>query len=339
MGGHSGQRGPSARRAAAAALLGLLPVVLTDASASAGTVSGGIAVDTANGSGRSVTPGRSCDDGGTGAYWHYEYGDELATSLIGNLRTEVLVHLNLHSDEQRFPNVTGDPYPNGTNPTAFLQGTESHASLLTDRGSIKLRLASGSCDAPSLAFDGSNASGTGTWEVDTDSLAGAYEDVTGSGTFRIRNAEVNPGADNALALDLNGSFTVPDPSLRVEVVETYWGGLGTDYLTRRVTVVYRITNTGPGDSYGATITGVTDLTSGITPMVTTPIAIGDLRSGESRQIHYRHQMGLLNGPCRLVILGCDFQTRFNVDLPDAFDQSHASTATVAAEAPNLPPPL
>ena len=194
-------------------------VALGGPAADAQTATGPVVIEAANGSGRSVTPGRSCDDGGTGAYWHYEYGDDVAaTSLLGaNVPVEGLVHLDLHSDEQRFPNVIGDPYPNGANPTAFLSGTESHASLLTDRGSIKLRLSSGSCDAPSLAFDGGTASGSGTWAVDTESVSGAYRSVTGNGTFSMPVAEVNPGADNALRLILNGSLSIAEPDLRLEV--------------------------------------------------------------------------------------------------------------------------
>lgn len=334
-----GRRVAARRATAFVALIGVLPVVLGGAEASAGTVPVAMSVDSDNGTGRVVTPGRSCDDGGAGAYWHYEYGDELPSSPVSARPTDVQVHLDLHSDEQRFPNVSGDPYPNGTNPTAFLQGNESHASMLTERGSVKLRLASGSCDSPTLAFDGSNASGSGTWAVDPNAVTGAYEGVTGNGTFTIVNAEVNPGADNDLRINFNGSLTVPNPSFKVEVVRTYWSGLGTDYLSRRVTVVYRITNTGPGDSYGARITGITDLTTGVTPMIGTPIEIGDLRAGETYDIQFRHQMSLLSGPCKLIILGCVFQTRFNVSFPDAFDQPHAFTGTVTSKAPDLPPPL
>ena len=338
----TGRRVPTRRRArgaALAALAGILPVVLIAPDASAGTVPVSMSVDADNGTGRIVSPGRACNDGGAGSYWHYEYGDELPSSPISSKATEVRVHLDLHSDEQNFPNVSGDPYPNGANPTAFLQGNESHASMLTERGAIKVRLSSGSCTSPTLAFDGSQASGTGTWAVDPNAVSGAYEGVTGSGTFNLINAEVNPGADNDLRINFSGSLTVPSPSFQVQVLRTYWAGLGTDYLSRRVTVVYRLTNTGPGDAYGARITGITDLTTGVTPMIGTPIDIGDLRSGESYDIQFRHQMSLLSGPCKLVILGCVFQTRFDVSFPDAFDLPHAFNGTVTSKAPTLPPPL
>ncbi|MBA2280244.1 MAG: hypothetical protein H0W25_03280 [Acidimicrobiia bacterium] len=289
-----------------------------------------------NGSGRAVTPGRSCADGGTGAYWHHEYGVELPAGRFAAGPSEALVHLDVHSDTERFPNVDG-PYPGGANPAGFLQGSESHASLLNDRGSVKLRLTSGTCAAPTLTFDGSTAAGAGTWAVDSGS--GAYRSITGSGAFTVQ-AGVDPGADNPLNLNLSGNLTVPTPALGVTVVRTYWGGLGTDYVSRRVSVVYRITNTGPGDSFGVRITALTNPTNGVTPFATAPIALGDLASGESAEIVVRHQLGLL-APCALVILGCNFETRFTVSMPDALDIAGPALGpvTVAVKAPTLPPPL
>lgn len=316
------------------ALLAMFLVAAFAPIAGAGTYPVAVTVEALDGSGRSVTPGRGCDAGGAGAYWHYEYGATVPGGRFGAQPSETLVHLELHSDLQRFPNVDG-PYDPGSDPRAFLQGVESHASFLNERGSVKVRLASGSCDAPTLAFDGSHASGAGTWQV--ASGTGAYREIAGSGTFTM-NAEVNPGADNRLALDLAGEFVIDEPSLQVDVVQTYWGSLGTDYLSRRVSVVYRITNTGPGDSYGGSITDLTNPTSGVSPLIATPIPLGDLAAGESRDLTVRHQLDLLE-PCFLVVLGCRFQTSFTVHLPDALDQPHVHTATVSARAPDLPPPL
>ncbi|MEY2571417.1 MAG: hypothetical protein QOE63_1767, partial [Acidimicrobiaceae bacterium] len=228
-------------------------------------------------------------------------------------------------------------YPGGTNPTAFLAGIESHASLLNQRGAVKVRLSSGSCATPTLAFNGSQASGSGTWTVDRGS--GAYRDITGSGSFSMSGAEVNPGADNALDLQLNGSFSIPDPSLSLQVLKTYWGGLGTDYLSRRVTVVYRITNSGPGDAFGAKLTSTTSSTAGVTPLGPTPQTLFDIPSGAYQDVQVRYQFALLTGPCKLVILSCNFSTTVNVDFPDAFDVSHPLSATKPAVAPTLPPPL
>ena len=328
-----------AKRAALATVGPLLLAVLVAPPSSASTLTippAGIGVHAVDGSGTSTTPGRSCADGGTGAYWHYDYGADLADGSFSQLATSARVHLDLHSDTQRYPNVSG-AYPAGTDPTAFLQGVESHASLLNQRGAVKVRLSSGDCDNPTLAFDGSHASGTGTWTVDRGS--GAYRDITGSGTFILAGAEVNPGADNALDLQLNGSFTIPDPSLDVQVLSTYWGGLGTDYLSRRVTVVYRITNTGPGDAFGARLTSTSSSTTGVSPLGPTPQTLFDIPAGAYQDVQVRYQFSLLSGPCALVILDCHFSTTVNVDLPDAFDVSHPLSATKPTVAPTLPPPL
>ncbi|MGH9137351.1 MAG: hypothetical protein ACRD0G_09940 [Acidimicrobiales bacterium] len=319
------------------ALMVVLFVAALSAPAARGEINPiGIGIASGDGRGRAVTPGRPCDDGGAGAYWHYEYGADLAPGVFSSLAGEALVHLDLHSDTQDFQNVEG-VYPDPAEPSAFLQGAESHASLLNDRGSVKIRLRSGSCDEPTLAFDGSQASGTGTWEV--ESGTGAYRDVTGSGQLSVE-AEVNPGADNALALNLQGAIDLPIPNLDVSVVTTYWGGLGTDYLSRRVSVVYRFTNTGPGDAFGVVVDEIENPpSSGVSPLASGPIALGDLPAGASTDRTIRHQLGLLGGTCTLIILGCDFTTEFTVNLPDALDNPHIQTDEVEAEAPLLPPPL
>ena len=298
-------------------------------------------ITSVDGAGNSSTPGRSCSDGtgadrGTGAYWHYDYGAALAANTLSSLESTARVHLDLHSDTQRYQNATGVYAPGAT---AFLQGNESHASFLNQRGSIKVRLSSGTCDAPTLTFNGSNASGGGVWVL--DSGTGAYRDVTSpGGTFALANAEVNPGADNALSLSLvTGSFAIPDPSLKLEVLKTFWGGLGTDYLTRRATVQFRITNTGPGDAFGATLQSTSSPTPGVTPLGPTPQALFDLPSGKSTIVQVRYQFSLLSGPCALILLNCNFQASATVNFPDAFDAAHVLSATVATKAPNLPPPL
>lgn len=357
--------------AAVVALL-VAGVVSSPPRAEAGTNPVTIRVLASDGAGQQVAPGRSCADGGQGAYWHYGYSTQLAPGVFSSLASEALVHLNLHSDTQRHRNTTG-VYPGGTNPSAFLLTDESHASLLNDRGSLKVRLRSapdapaGSCQTATLDFDGSvarhPAGVAGTWEVDSGS--GAYRDVTGAGTFRLGDpatgtgAEVNPGADNALDLLLNGALEVPEPDLSVEVAGTYWGGLGLDYLTRRVTVVYKVTNTGLGDSFGARVVSVTSPTPGVQPIHepagvlgiplgpdpanTNPVRfLGDLRVGEkhSKFFSIRFELGVAPGsPCELVILGCVFDSTVDVDMPDALDNPHTRSGTVSVEAPLLPPPL
>jgi hypothetical protein len=317
-------------------LLAVAPLaVLAAPDAGASTKPVALRLQAVDGSGNSTTPGRSCADGGAGASWHYDYGTKVAPGGFSQLDSESRVHLDLHSDTQRYQNASG-AYAAGS--TAFLQGQESHASLLNQRGSVKLRLSSGTCAAPTLAFNGSNATGAGTWTVDSGS--GAYRDVAGSGTFVLNNAEVNPGADNALDLALNGSLTIPDPALQVEVVSTYWGSLGTDYLTRRATVVFKVTNTGQGDAFNVAVQSVSSPTQGVTPVPSAfPMRLLDLPAGTSQTFQVRYQFSLLAGPCKLVLLACAFQASATVDLPDAFDVPHVLTGTASTKAPTLPPPL
>jgi hypothetical protein len=289
-----------------------------------------------NGEGRIEAPGRACADGGDGAYWHYDYGADLAAGKFSQLLGQVRTHLDLHSDTSRFPNSS--PTPPGPDPRGFLLEKESHASFLNVRGAAKLRLNSGSCATPSLNFNGSNASGGGAWSIPANGGSGAYRNIIGSGTFTLTNAEVNPGADNALSLRLLGTVQVLQPTLRVEVVRAYWGGLGTDYLTRRVTVVYKITNDGPGDAFGAVFAATSSPSAGVTPVGFQPKNIGDLPVGDTATIQARYQLGLL-APCALIILNCPFNATVGIHWTDALDVATPQSRTVSTKAPNFPPPL
>src|SRR3546814_9384382 len=62
------------------------------------------AVDGANGEGRIETPGRTCAEGGTGAYWNYDYSAPLAQGAFSDQPGDLRLHLALHSDSVRFPN-------------------------------------------------------------------------------------------------------------------------------------------------------------------------------------------------------------------------------------------
>src|ERR1044071_9695242 len=64
-----------------------------------------LTVNADNGEGQIQQPGRPCDDGGDGAYWHYDYGTSLPAGILSNATGgEVRVHLDMHSDLVRFPN-------------------------------------------------------------------------------------------------------------------------------------------------------------------------------------------------------------------------------------------
>jgi hypothetical protein len=307
-----------------------------------------VSVTGANGVVRTTEPGLSCAEGGKGSYRHHFAEAPLGPGAMSNLAGTIRATLDVHYDG------LGRPHPN-----AFLLGDESHVTLANQRGSVQIVLRRGSCQAPGVDFDGTTATGSGAWDASGLTGTGAYRDITGSGTFGF-NAELNPGADNAWSLQLGGSLSVLQPGLTVKVEKTFWSNLGLDYLARVVTVVYRLANTGAGDSFGARFTGATGA-SGARACAEPPgqldtcpngappqQKLGDLASCsdgtlpascDTELITVRYHLPLLGGPCALLILGCQFNTTIRADLPDALDTSLAQQQTVTVRAPDLPPPL
>jgi hypothetical protein len=274
----------------------------------------------ANGEGEITVPGRRCVDGGDGAYWHYDYDQDIAGGVFSSLPGALRLHLDLHSNQM--------PAPTG----AFLLGDASTATIANDRGVLPLILRAGTCDNHALGFDGTTATGGGTWVAGAGT--GAYRDATGAGNFTL-TAAVAPGADNPFTVGLTGSVQVLQPKLKVEVVRTYWGFLGTDFLLRRVSVVYRITNSGTGDAFGVRLTNVS-AESGVTPRGPVPQHLGDLAAGESTEVRMRFEVGL---KVCLLILGCEFNTTLHVRMPDALDVPTTHSRTVRPRAPFLGPIL
>ncbi len=180
--------------------------------------------------------------------------------------------------------------------------------------------------------------GAGTFTLDPTGTTGAYRQATGGGTFTLE-ADVGPGADSPWHVVTDGDISVLQPELRMSVIRTSWGGLGVDYVTRRVTVTYLVENIGPGDSFGARVVSTTSSTNGVTPLGPTPQALGDIPKDGSKIFSVRYQLGLL-APCRLVILSCNFVTTVGVEMPDALDVvAAAQSKNLAVQAPALPPPL
>ncbi len=283
-----------------------------------------------NGVGRIVTPGRPCAEGGSGSYRHYAIDSPVAGGVLSSLAGRLRASLDVHRD--------GDEPPVApVTKKAFLQGTESHATFTNQRGAVQLRLSSGSCAAPTLTMDNAlTTTGFGTWTLDPGATNGAYREATGSGTFALL-AGLAPGADNLWQLKIDGSISVLQPSLALSVVRTFWSNLGLDYVSRKVSVTYKVTNTGPGDAFGVKLTGSTSPTAGVTPIGPVPQSLGDLLAGESAEVTVRYQFGLTQ-PCSLVILGCEFDSTMTFLMPDALDVPASFSKTVHAKAPNLPPP-
>lgn len=286
-----------------------------------------------NGVGRITTPGLSCAEGGQGAYRHYSVEAGLPAGVMSKLDGDFRSSLDVHYQESPFGTYGEGQGP----PRAFLLGTESHATLSNQRGAVQVRLASGTCEKPTLNFDGVTVTGSGTWSILPTGGSGAYRQATGSGSFRL-TAGIAPGADNPWDVALSGALTVLQPTLKAEVSRTYWGHLGVDYITRIVTVEYKITNVGPGDAYGVRLISTASTSPGVTPLGPHNQPLGDLLENQFDFVTVRYQLGLLQ-PCALVILGCKFSTTLTVDMPDALDVSSIQKADVDVNAPNFPPPL
>jgi hypothetical protein len=124
----------------------------------------------------------------------------------------------------------------------------------------------------------------------------------------------------------------------VTVLNTFWGNLGLDYVTRTVSVTYQVTNSGTGDAFSTSVVSTSSPTNGVTPKGPQPQALGDLPAGQSAQFTVLYQLGLL-APCAVVILNCKFSSVVTVSLPDALDVAATRSATLPISAPALPPPL
>jgi hypothetical protein len=305
-----------------ALVVGLLPRSSAEASTPISITASG-----ANGAGRINTPGRSCEDGGDAASWHYAYESSVRPGVFSDLSSEVRVNLDVHGEVEP-STTTGEP-------TGWLQGTESTAALVNERGTIVLRLADGGgCGNTTAELDRTKVVTAGTWTVDHGS--GSYAGATGTGQFGV-TAGIAPGADNPWSLQLSGAIEIAQPVLEVAFVRSWWGNLGTDYLTRRPTVLVRVTNRG-GDGFGLTVTAAASPTAGVQPLTGVPIRLGDLPAGQSLDLTLRYQLGLL-APCALVIVGCAFGVTVATSVSDALGASAPSSVTVPATAPLLPPPL
>jgi hypothetical protein len=323
------------RVAATGATFVLALVALPNTAGAAGPQPLNVSVTGTTGTGVIDRPGRSCAEGGYGAHFHYGYASPLPagafTKLVpGDLRLQ----LDLHSEAQGAGVAPQPSYTNG-----FLLGEESSAALSNERGTIRVALKSGSgtCATPNVNFNGEKVTGaSGTWRV--VEATGSYRQAVGTGAFAIPVANFGPGADNPFFVGLNGTLDVLDPALQVDVKDTYWGFLGADYATRRVTVVYTVQNVGLGDAYNVVLKNATSSTNGVTALGPKDQKLGDLAAGETEEIRVKYQLGLLQ-PCSLVILNCQFQSTLTIDAPDALDASNVFTKTKTTKAPALPPPV
>ncbi len=333
-----GWRGPARRRHRTRALIalaaaGALALVPATSATGAGPHDLTFSVAGSNGVGSIVNPGLPCASGGQGSYRDFTVAAPLPSGVLSNLTGDLRASLDVQHD-----GVEPPVGPVTTN--AFLLGSVSHVTLSNQRGTVQLVLTSGTCAKPTLPFDGTTVGpATVTWAVDptSPSNSGSYRGSSGSGTLQLQ-AGVAPGADNPWSMSSKGKITVLQPALSISVVNTFWGNLGLDYALRNVSVTYQIKNSGPGDAFGVVLASATSPTSGVTPLGPAPQALDDLASGATENVTVAYHLDLLQ-PCALVVLGCSFNTKLTVTMPDALDVPATQTASAQVTAPNLPPPL
>jgi hypothetical protein len=233
------------------------------------------------------------------------------------------VNLDVHSDAP---------------PNAFLLHDQSHATLSNQRGKVQLQFDAGSCDNQSLAFDGTVASGSGTWTVDPEHTTDAYRQATGSGTFNFATSFAEGNA-KPWSLQLQGTLDVLQPSLSATFIRSYWGHLGADYAGRIGTVVYRLKNEGPGDAFRVQFLTPTTV-AGINTIEMFPTDLDDLQVGETVDVTVRYKIvpreSTAKGP---LLVRREFDTTLNVILPDALDVATTKHVLVRVSVPSYPPAL
>lgn len=241
--------------------------------------------------------------------------DTLAAGVFSSLPTQLTLNL---------PFRVG-----GTQSALPPDGTQ--VTLTNARGSMTVRLDGGGCDAPALSYNGTVASGIGTWEVVPNATAtNAYRGASGSGFFSV-NADVTPGTGKPWGLDLQGSVSLLQPQVAV-THRAYWGGLG-NYLSRTLSVEYRIRNTGPGDAFNVKLLDALPTGSGITRLGPVPQTVGAIRSGATASAVVRYRV------CGIAVVGCRFTANTQTSMTDALDGNpHTETVPVAVQVPVTPFP-
>ena len=282
-----------------------------------------------NGVSRVIGDGFGCDGDSPVRDIHLLLEDDLDAGVLSQLTGDARANLGI---SQAVGSVQIDG--NGSR----LEPQTSHVTLSNARGTLQLQLDGGACPTRNLGIaDRAGGGLSGTGGLSLVEGTGAYRNATFTdGTWGLGTATA-PGADNPWTLDLDGRVAVLRPGLQVEVLDTGWGNLGADYLSRTVSVRYRITNTGPGDSFGTVLTSTSGST-GVTALGPTPQPLGDLLAGDSVEVWVKYRLALVGPPCALLVLNCHFTSTLTVSLPDALDTPATTTRTVAVTAPDLPPP-
>lgn len=214
---------------------------------------------------------------------------------------------------------------------AALPGSEARVALTNARGTLALALTAGDCTSPTLSYDGTRVSGSGTWTVVPDAApANAYRGASGGGSFTV-TSDVTPGTGRQWTLNLTGNVTLLQPQVAV-TQRAFWGGVG-NYLTRTLSVEYRIRNTGAGDAFGVRLVDAPPTGSGITRLGPVPQTVGAIPAGGSAPVVVRYRV------CAIAVIGCRFTATTQTFLTDALDANgHTETVPVAVRVPVTPFP-
>lgn len=262
----------------------------------------------------------ACSEGGNATH-HHSTDQPLGGGVLSRLGGTVRTNLDLH-------------LPGGS---GFLVPEQSSAAITNERGEVAIDLVAGSCAAPTVSFDGATASGTGTWTIDGQRANGSYRQATGSGTFTFAT-RFGPGNDNPWQMAFNGEITVLQPDLRVELVRSFWGRLGADYAGRMVSVIYRLTNSGPGDAFDVEV--LPPVTKpGIAAVEVFPTDLDDLSAGEDVLITVRYKIGIRGQRDGPLLVRRQFDTTISASMPDALDVASIKSQVVTVTAPAYPPSL
>ncbi|MFI1172792.1 hypothetical protein [Streptomyces melanogenes] len=319
MRGTTAPRARSAARRAAVVLIGLL-VWLAPTAAPAGAVGreavASRAPDPVNVSASSaagaVTSAVGCPSGPLDATRHLTGSTALNPGVFSSLASQLSVDL---------------PFRVGATQAA-LPGPDARVALTNARGTLALALTSGDCAMPTLSYNGTTVSGSGTWSVVPDTTpANAYRGATGSGTFTV-TSDVTPGTGKLWTLNLSGNVTLLQPQVAV-TQRAFWGGIN-NYFTRTLSVEYRIRNTGPGDAFGVKLVDALPTDSRITRLGPVPQTVGAITAGGSARAVVRY---------RVCALSCRFTATTQTFLTDALDANgHTETVPVAVVVPIAPIP-
>ncbi|WP_405981414.1 hypothetical protein [Streptomyces sp. NBC_00158] len=304
----------SAARRAAVVVIALLAGVAVTASPAGAAGPVPVTVN-ASGADAAVASSAGCPAGPLTDGRTLSGSDALAAGVFSSLPTQLAVNL---------PFRVG-----GTQAALPPDGTQ--VTLTNARGSVTVRLDGGGCDAPELSYNGTVASGVGTWQVVPDSTpTNAYRGTVGSGFFSV-NADVTPGSGKSWGLDLLGNVEPLQPQVAV-THRAYWGGLG-NYLSRTLSVEYRIRNTGSGDAFNVKLLDALPTGSGITRLGPVPQTVGAVRSGATASVVVRYRV------CGIAVVGCRFTAGTQTSLTDALDGNlHTETVPVTVQVPVTPLP-